>query len=84
MKCPHCGHGHNLHAGSGATTIAPGTCRQRNDGAPECECPGWIPEVQTPRRIVNLRQYRTPRPTGPEWISPLDERGDYSGWDDAA
>jgi hypothetical protein len=33
---------------------------------------------------VNLRQYRAPRPTGPEWISPLDERGDYSGWDDAA
>jgi hypothetical protein len=39
--------------------------------------------THTPNRIVSFPG-RSRRSHGPEWISPLDERGDYSGWDDAA
>jgi len=80
MKCPHCGHGHGEDLFDKSKPVR---CHHMTAGI-RCDCPGWVPEVRTPKRIVNLRQYRTPRPTGTEWISPLDERGDYSGWDDAA
>ncbi len=84
MKCPHCGHGHGLHAGLGATACEPGSCRQRKAGEEACECPGWIPEIQTPRRVVKLEQYRRTRARGTQYVSPADESVDYSGWDDAA
>ncbi len=40
MKCPHCGHPDGLHAGPGAKTLAPGTCRCHPPDNP-CTCPGW-------------------------------------------
>ena len=39
--------------------------------------------THTPNSIVSFPG-RSRRSHGPEWISPLDERADYSGWDDAA
>jgi hypothetical protein len=41
-----------------------------------------VPE-RKPVRVVSFPG-RSRRSHGPEWISPLDERADYSGWDDAA
>jgi hypothetical protein len=83
MKCPHCGHGHGLHSAVGALKSTPGTCHQRNAGEPACTGPGWLPEINKPQTVVSFPG-RSRRSHGPEWISPLDERADYSGWDDAA
>ena len=40
MKCPHCGHPDRIHAGPGAQTLTPGTCRCNPPDTP-CACPGW-------------------------------------------
>ena len=40
MKCPHCGHPDRIHAGAGAKTVEPGTCRCHPPDTP-CPCPGW-------------------------------------------
>ena len=83
MKCPHCGHGHRVHAGLGATACEPGSCRQRKAGEEACDCPGWIPGVKL-WRVDNPRVYRVTRSQGTRYVSPADESVDYSGWDDAA
>ena len=72
MKCPHCGHSDRLHSDYGAIKSKPGTCHQRNAGAPDCECPGWLPERNKPVRVVNLRKRGGPTHGG-GWVSPLDE-----------
>ena len=72
MKCPHCGHSDRLHSDYGAIKSKPGTCHQRNAGAPDCECPGWLPERNKPVRVVNLRK-RGGHTHGGGWVSPLDE-----------
>ena len=72
MKCPHCGHSDRLHSDYGAIKSKPGTCHQRNAGAPDCECPGWLPERNKPVRTVNLRGRGGPT-HGSGWVSPLDE-----------
>ena len=72
MKCPHCGHSERLHSDYGAIKSKPGTCHQRNAGAPDCECPGWLPERNKPVRVVNLRKRGGPTHGG-GWVSPLDE-----------
>lgn len=81
MKCPHCGHSDRLHSDYGAIKSKPGTCHQRNAGAPDCECPGWLPERNKPVRVVNLRKRGGPTHGG-GWVSPLDESVDWP--DDAA
>ena len=76
MKCPHCGHSDRLHSDYGAIKSKPGTCHQKNAGAPDCECPGWLPERNKP-----LRGRGGPTHGG-GWISPLDESVEWP--DDAA
>ena len=72
MKCPHCGHSDRLHSDYGAIKSKPGKCHQRHAGAPDCECPGWLPERNKPVRVVPLRGRGGPTHGG-GWISPLDE-----------
>jgi len=83
MKCPHCGHSDRLHSDYGAIKSKPGTCHQRNAGAPDCECPGWLPERNKPVRVVSFPG-RTWRDAGSDYVSPLEESMEIGDWDDAA
>jgi len=71
MKCPHCGHSDRLHSDYGAIKSKPGTCHQRNAGAPDCECPGWLPERNKPVRVVSFPGRS--RATASGYISAADE-----------
>jgi hypothetical protein len=76
MKCPHCGHSDRLHSDYGAIKSKPGTCHQRNAGAPDCECPGWLPERNKPVRVVSFLRpgdVQRSRARGTGYVSPLDE-----------
>jgi hypothetical protein len=83
MKCPHCGHSDRLHSDYGAIKSKPGTCHQRNAGAPDCECPGWLPERNKPVRVVSFSG-RSRKSPARERVSDLDELGGYDDRDDAA
>jgi len=83
MKCPHCGHSDRLHSDYGAIKSKPGTCHQKNAGAPDCECPGWLPERNKPVRVVSFLGRSRKSPTR-ERVSDLDELGGYDDRDDAA
>jgi len=83
MKCPHCGHSDRLHSDYGAIKSKPGTCHQKNAGAPDCECPGWLPERNKPVRVVSFPGRSRKSPTR-ERVSDLDELGGYDDRDDAA
>ena len=83
MKCPHCGHSDRLHSDYGAIKSKPGTCHQRNAGASDCECPGWLPERNKPVRVVSFPG-RSRKSPARERVSDLDELGGYDDRDDAA